>query len=307
MNIPFYVTASVVVVAAIAAMAIPITLARASRRAALPVNVAAFVGLALGAGFVLTTALAAAGVYELALGEVVPAVSLGLLAVLAGAGLAILFSPRLRRVLDHPAAQQGVIALQSWRIEGAAFLVLMVLGQLPPLFALPAGLGDLFVGLTAPFVARMLLRPGARRWAIAWNLFGLADLAVAVGLGVTTTPPTQLFFTTPTSVAITAFPLAIIPTFLVPLSIMLHLVSLRYLFSAAARAGPSEKTPWTNNQPVIVERHLTKAALCLITEIEYHGHPHRPRAVHRRRINTWLRFSLEGDDLHCRFPARHRH
>lgn len=249
MNIPFYVTASVVAVGAIAAIALPITLARVSKRAALPVNVATPVGLALGAWLVLTTVLAATGAYRPALGVVVPPVGVALLVTLVGTGLAMMLFPGLRRVLSHPAAQQGVIALQTWRIEGAAFLILMMLGQLPRLFALPAGFGDLFVGVTAPFMARNLHRPGMRRIAIAWNVFGLIDLAVAVGLGVTTNPgATQLFFTLPTSAAMTAFPMAIIPTFLVPLSILLHLVSLWYLFSAPARSGLNDKMPWTISQ-----------------------------------------------------------
>ncbi len=45
MNIPLYVTASVVAVGAIAAIALPIILARVSKRAAPPVNVATPVGL----------------------------------------------------------------------------------------------------------------------------------------------------------------------------------------------------------------------------------------------------------------------
>jgi hypothetical protein len=147
----------------------------------------------------------------------------------------------LWRLLSHPAAQSGVIALQVWRIEGAAFLILMWLARLPSLFALPAGFGDIFVGLTAPLIARDIYHPGARRWAIAWNLFGLTDLAIALSLGATTSPgPTQRFVTSPTSQVITAFPLAIIPTFLVLLSILLHLISLRYLFSSAARSRVNE-------------------------------------------------------------------
>jgi len=253
MDIALVVSISVVGVAAIAAVAIPIVLARASRRAALPVRLAWLLGVALVAAFALTTALAAAGSFELAIGGAVPAVSLGLLAVLAAAGVALLLSPRLRRLLAHPAAQPGAIALQAWRIEGAAFLAVLALGQLPPLFALPAGLGDLFVGLTAPFVARLIHRPGARRWVLAWHLFGLLDLAVAVGLGVTTTPPTQVFFTTPTSVAITAFPLAIIPAFLVPLSIVLHFVSLRYLLTTASSVAASDRGAGTSQPYAIAE------------------------------------------------------
>jgi uncharacterized membrane protein len=50
--------------------------------------------------------------------------------------------------------------------------------------------------------------------------------------------PVQLFRTTPSAVLITEFPMALIPTFVVPLSMVLHVLSLRDLFRArTASAG----------------------------------------------------------------------
>ena len=43
-----------------------------------------------------------------------------------------------------------VVMLQAWRVIGGVFLVLLAFGILPGLFAWPAGLGDVAVGLTAP-------------------------------------------------------------------------------------------------------------------------------------------------------------
>jgi hypothetical protein len=55
----------------------------------------------------------------------------------------------------------------------------------------------------------------------------MADLVVAVALGVMTSPgPAHVFRTTPTSEFATQFPLALVPTFLVPLAFTLHVVSL---------------------------------------------------------------------------------
>ena len=63
--------------------------------------------------------------------------------------------------------------------------------------------------------------------AVDWNLFGIADLIVAVGLEIMTNPgSTQVFYTTPTSVMVTRFPLAVVPTFLVPLAFMLYASSV---------------------------------------------------------------------------------
>jgi hypothetical protein len=229
MNIPIYVTASTIVACAFAVLAVPTVLARAMRAAHVRTWNTATIGLALGGWSVASLLLAMSGAYLPKQGEVVPAIGIALVLALAGLGLLVAAWPALRGVLVHPRAQSGLLALQVWRLEGLVFLVLMALGQLPALFAAPAGIGDLAIGLSAPFMARNLHRRGL---AIAWNLFGLADLALAISLGVTASPgPTQLFFTTPTAAAMTAFPMALIPTFLVPLSIGLHLVSLRFLLS----------------------------------------------------------------------------
>jgi hypothetical protein len=106
----------------------------------------------------------------------------------------------------------------------------MVQGRVPALWALPAGVGDVLVGATAPWVARSLERRGGGRRAIVWTVLGMADLIVAVALGVMTNPgPTQVFHTVPTAEMLTQYPLALVPTFLVPLAFTLHVVSLLQL------------------------------------------------------------------------------
>jgi hypothetical protein len=53
---------------------------------------------------------------------------------------------------------------------------------------LPAGIGDVATGLLAPFAAYAWYnaKPYARGAAIAWNVFGIADLINAVALGTLT-------------------------------------------------------------------------------------------------------------------------
>jgi hypothetical protein len=78
----------------------------------------------------------------------------------------------------------------SFRIFGAVFLVRYWRGELLGVFAIPAAVGDVLTGLFAPLVAYWWVagKPYARTAAIAWNLFGMADLVNAVALGVLTTP-----------------------------------------------------------------------------------------------------------------------
>jgi hypothetical protein len=45
-----------------------------------------------------------------------------------------------------------LIAVQTWRVVGIAFLWGMTLGIVEPAFAIPAGVGDVLIGVTAiPF------------------------------------------------------------------------------------------------------------------------------------------------------------
>jgi hypothetical protein len=66
---------------------------------------------------------------------------------------------------------------------GAVFLILMVQGDRPAAFALPAGLGDIAIAAAAPIIAR---RPAGRRvrtHAVLFIWLGILDLVVAVALG----------------------------------------------------------------------------------------------------------------------------
>jgi hypothetical protein len=142
--------------------------------------------------------------------------------------LLILRSSTLARVLDA-VPQHWLIGVQSYRALGIIFLILYGAGKLPGLFAWPAGLGDVLVGVLAPVVALAYAR-GPREngdLVLAWNIFGIIDLIVAVTIGFTTSPsPLQLFAFDLPNELISAFPLVLIPTYLVPVSVLLHLASL---------------------------------------------------------------------------------
>jgi len=122
-----------------------------------------------------------------------------------------------------------VATIQAWRWAGLGFLSLYAYGVLPGLFAFPAGLGDMAIGVSAPWIVLGLIRrpsfATSQRFVI-WNIMGIIDLVVAVSMGaicsgflrgltgnVTTGPMAQL-------------PLVFIPAYLVPIFIMLHFTAL---------------------------------------------------------------------------------
>ena len=128
-------------------------------------------------------------------------------------------------------------AMQGWRVLGGMFLVLYAFGLLPGLFAFPAGLGDVAIGVTAPWVTLALIRRPeflASRTFIVWNLLGIFDFVVAVGTGVLASGVVPAFAPGLTTAAMNAWPLAMIPGFLVPLFAILHLIAIFQARRAAA-------------------------------------------------------------------------
>ena len=125
-----------------------------------------------------------------------------------------------------------LIGLQVYRVIGGLFLAGWARGVVPGVFALPAGIGDVVTGLLALPVAYYLVsRNGdAARSATAWNIFGLIDFTIAVGIGMAITPgPFQLIAPSIPNAGLGLYPAVMIPAFAVPSSILLHALSLRQL------------------------------------------------------------------------------
>jgi hypothetical protein len=123
-------------------------------------------------------------------------------------------------------------AFQAWRVLGGMFLALYAFGLLPALFAWPAGVGDMAVGLAAPFVLRAMFR-GAPTWRrqVAWlNVAGLIDFAGAVATGVLTSNSSLgVLADGAARASLGLLPLSLVPTFAVPLWIIFHVISFLQL------------------------------------------------------------------------------
>jgi len=120
-------------------------------------------------------------------------------------------------------------AIQAWRAGGLGFLALGAHSVLPGTFAWPAGLGDIAIGLTAPWMALALVRRSGfvnSQLFLAWNFLGILDLAVAVSMGALSAGFVPGVVGNVTTAAMAQLPLVLIPAFLVPLFIMLHVVAL---------------------------------------------------------------------------------
>jgi hypothetical protein len=169
-----------------------------------------------------------------------PPIALGLAVVTPLALFLIWFasSPGFRQFVLS-LSPRTLTLVQSIRIAGFVFLVLNTYKILPAFFALSAGWGDIAIGATAPFAALWLANPAHRKGFIFWQVLGIADLVNALALGTLAgvIDPHGI----PTG-AMTVLPMSYIPTFGVPLFLILHIICI-----AQARRWPATRLAGTGN------------------------------------------------------------
>jgi hypothetical protein len=114
-----------------------------------------------------------------------------------------------------------LVAAQAWRIIGFAFLWGVSMGILHPAFGIPAGVGDILVGVTAiPFAYFLKKGYSWSKYAlVVWTVLGIADLVMAVSLGTITASEFGIS-------TMNTFPWVLVPTVGVPLALILHGITL---------------------------------------------------------------------------------
>ncbi len=128
--------------------------------------------------------------------------------------LLFLLVPSVRRAV-RAIPLEGLVRWQTARVIGGFFIVGAAMGEVPMLFAVIAGTGDILVGIAAARAAKAMQAGDPLRPAFLHTAFGLADFAVAIGTAILTG-------------AVIGGPYMMIPLFLVPMAILAHL-----LFSTA--------------------------------------------------------------------------
>lgn len=138
------------------------------------------------------------------------------------------FSPQFREyALSRNPALLAMLHVE--RVGGVTFLILLSKNLLPATFALPAGIGDIAIGLAAPLIAWQFLKAKQySRTFVIWNALGIADLVIAVTTGVLSSNANFgiLAHGAVTTSLMGQLPMSLVPTFLVPLFVILHLISL---------------------------------------------------------------------------------
>ncbi|MFB3106877.1 MAG: hypothetical protein ACE1ZA_18405 [Pseudomonadales bacterium] len=148
-----------------------------------------------------------------------PAPQLVLVALTAGT-LAALWLVQSLRAWVQVVDVRWLVGFHLTRFVGVYFLLLYRQGELPYAFAVPGGWGDIVVAaLAMVLIATGPPHGSRRRIFLAWNVLGLIDILFVVATA------TRLAFANPLSMAaLLRFPLSLLPTFVVPLVIAIHVV-----------------------------------------------------------------------------------
>jgi hypothetical protein len=190
----------------------------------LEIGRSAKLGLAAASGLWIGLAAAASASGWLTISTPFPVMAIFVAVPLVVAAIAAA-RPKVRAALLNLPAPL-MIGLNVARVFALLFLMLASQGRLAGPFPFFAGWGDIITGVFAVpllFIAADGKHTGA---IMAWNLFGTADLVLAIFLGVTSAEgsPLQIFTAPPGSAAMQQLPWSFVPTVLVPFWLILHAV-----------------------------------------------------------------------------------
>jgi hypothetical protein len=198
------------------------------------IALAAVIGVWIG----LAAAVAQAG--WLPISRPFPVVGLFVMVPLVAAAFATAWPAAREAMLSIP--MPVMVALNAARVFAVLFLMLAAEGRLSGPFPYSAAWGDIITGAAAVPLLWLLKDGGARHATTiaVWNLFGAADLVLAIGFGVTSAAgsPLQLF-AAPGSEAMQHAPWSFVPTVLVPIWLILHAIIAVNLRSAKLRQDVS--------------------------------------------------------------------
>lgn len=135
------------------------------------------------------------------------------------AAFAALLRTPLGRNLIQGLDPSLLVAVQMWRVVGAAFLFGWANGELDAGFAIPAGIGDIATGIAALVMLGPLQRHALTRRHLIWfTSLGVGDFAVAVATGALIGPE-----------KLELLPWVLFPALAVPFFSIIHIINWIHL------------------------------------------------------------------------------
>ena len=145
------------------------------------------------------------------------------------------FSSRALQAYMDRIGHRRIVLFHTWRIPAALlFFWYGLQGQLPPLFWILAGTGDLIAGSYALWLS---FKPETAARYRSFHIFGFTDFVVAVGTGLTYT-----LLLDPRMAPIATLPLALVPLFGVGISGATHLIAFDMLRRGTGLAGTENRS-----------------------------------------------------------------
>lgn len=124
----------------------------------------------------------------------------------------------------------GLVRLHFFRFVGVFFLIGWLYGILPRSFALIAGMGDIFVAVTAIFVAKLIDHKAEhfKKITLIWNIIGFWDIVSVIVSAIWVTHQAMENHSQGI-LEMTKFPFCLIPAFAPATIIFLHIAIFKKL------------------------------------------------------------------------------
>ncbi len=140
-------------------------------------------------------------------------------------------------LLGKGVSQHLLISFQLVRPIGMVFVLEAAYGNMPGIFAHPAGWGDLLAGSLAAYVLyRFWNKPIPTRWILIVAVVGILDFVSAFFFGFTSSANAVQLFSFDQPNTVVDYPTGLIPLLLVPNALIAHILSLSQL-ARDRRAG----------------------------------------------------------------------
>ncbi|MFY0671918.1 MAG: hypothetical protein JXQ87_00855 [Bacteroidia bacterium] len=148
-------------------------------------------------------------------------------------GIILLVRNKTYQTIVSGVSPQFIIYFQAFRVPLEIWLWLLFKNEIIPVQMTFEGYNfDVVPVLLAPIVGYVVfVKKTAPIWvAKAWNYFGILTVIIIVTIAALSMPtPLRQFLNEPTNTIIVYFPYVLLPGFLVPLAILLHVTSLMQL------------------------------------------------------------------------------
>jgi len=135
----------------------------------------------------------------------------------------------INRLLTH-VSQQDLVWVQSFRIVTGLLFYFLYLSHVIPVHMTFLGKNfDLIFSLTAPLFGYLAMKSRLKPWMLTcWHLAGIGMLGVVVITAVLSAPfPFRIFQVNENNTMIAYFPFVMMPGFVIPVGILLHLLGLK--------------------------------------------------------------------------------